>query len=120
MNQCQKEPLAVSEDQSANVLTVKQKLPNRGQGQHQWALLFAMLGLRSFFVWVFASFLLALLGVSLGFLFSGGYIVFLAGALLVCIGSFVDGFQTMAHKSSTIAKDTSADDVDENHGSVGW
>ena len=120
MNQYQKEPLAVSEDQSANVPTVKLKLPNKGQGQHQWALMFGMLGVGSFFVWVFAGCFLALVGVSPGFLVSGGYIVFLAGALLACIGSFVDGFQTMAHKSSTIAKDTSADDVDENHGSVGW
>ena len=44
MNQYQKEPLAVSEDQSANVPTVKLKLPNRGQEQHQWALMFANVG----------------------------------------------------------------------------
>ena len=120
MNQYQKEPLAVSEYQSANVPTVKLKLPNRGQGQHQWALLFGMLGVGSFFVWVLAGCFLALVGVSPVFLVSAGYIVFLAGALLACIGSFVDGFQSMAHRSSAIAKDTTTDDVEENHGSVGW
>jgi hypothetical protein len=99
---------------------VKLNLLDVGHGQHRWALRLGILGLRSFMVWVLAGYVLMLVGVSPGFLVSGGYIVFLAGALLACIGSFVDGFQTMAHKSSTIAKDTSADDVDENHGSVGW
>ena len=71
-------------------------------------------------VWVLAGYVLVLVGVSPEILVSAGYIVFLAGALLACIGSFVDGFQSMAHRSSAIAKEASADDVDENHGSVGW
>ena len=82
--------------------------------------MFGMLGMGIFLVWVLAGCFLALVGVSPVFLVSGGYIVFLAGALMACIGSFVDGFQSMAHKRSAIAKDTSAADVDENHGSVGW
>ena len=120
MNQYQKEPLAVSEYQSANVPTVKLKLPNRGQGQHQWALLFAGLGVGSFFVCVLAGCILVLVGKSPEILVFVGCYVFVAGALLASIGSFVDGFQSMAHRSSAIAKDASADDVDENHGSVGW
>ena len=99
---------------------MKLKLPIRGQGQHQWALLFAGLGLGSFFVCLLAGCILVLVGVSLEILVFVGCCVFVACALLACIGSFVDGFQSMAHRSSAISKDASADDVDENHGSVGW
>ena len=67
-----------------------------------------------------AGCILVLVGKSPEILVFVGCYVFVAGALLASIGSFVDGFQSMAHRSSAIAKDTTADDVEENHGSVGW
>jgi len=50
----------------------------------------------------------------------GGCIIFVVGALLMSVGSIIDGFQSMAPKSSLVGEDSSADDTDENHGSVGW
>ena len=70
-------------------------------------------------VWVLAGYVLVLVGVSPEILVFGGCIIFVVGALLMSVGSIIDGFQSMAHKSSAIAKDTTADDVEENHGSVG-
>ena len=95
-------------------------LPDVGHGQHRWALRLGILGLRSFMVWVLAGYVLVLVGVSPEILVFGGCIIFVVGALLMSVGSIIDGFQSMAPKSSLVGEDSSADDTYENHGSVGW
>jgi hypothetical protein len=70
-----------------------------------------MIGIQIFGVWVLTGIILGSVGVSPGFFIVGGYFVFVSCALLVSIGSVIDGFRSTSHKNSAIDKDTSTGDA---------